>query len=443
MTRVALTLAAILAVTGLHAEDYSTDRLDNWPHWRGPLATGAAPRGDPPVTWDEQKNVKWKAPLQGKGSSTPIVWGEKVFVLTSVETDRVARPEEIPKVQRQGESKTSPPNRFHRFDVVCLDRGTGQVRWRRTAAEEVPHEGHHQTHSYCAGSPTTDGKYLYFSFGSFGTYCYDLDGNLVWKRDLGRQQTRYAFGEAVTPALHGNSLVLNWDQDIGGAVYCLDARTGEIRWKVDRNEESSWNTPLIVEHNGRAQVILNATKRIRSYDLETGKELWQCGGMSTNAIPSPIAVDGVAYVMSGYNGSLAVAVPLDATGDLTNSDKLLWRHTRGTPYVPSPVFADGRLYFLKSNNALFTVLDAKTGKPIIDGERLPQLKNELYASPVVASGRVYIVDRAGTTLVLKQGDKLEVLATNRLNDPIDASPVVVGKQLFLRSFSNLYCIENP
>jgi outer membrane protein assembly factor BamB len=442
MMRVALALAAVLVVTGLHAEDFATERLDNWHHWRGPLANGTAPHGDPPVAWDEQTNIKWKAPLPGQGTTTPIVWGDRVFVLTAIETDRVARPDELPKVNRRGEAKTTPPNRFHKFDVLCFDRRTGELRWRRTANEQVPHEGHNPNHTYCAGSPTTDGRFLYVSFGSFGIYCYDFDGKLVWQRDLGRQQTRLAWGEAVTPVIHGNDLLLNWDQEVDGALYCLDARTGQTRWKVDRDEDSSWNTPLVVEHNGRTQVIVNATKRIRSYDLATGKELWQCGGMSTNAIPSVVAEGGIAYVMSGYTGSLAVAIPLDATGDVTETGKVLWRHTRGTPYVASPALAGGRLYFIQLFNELLTVLDTKTGKPVIDRERLPGLKT-IYASPVVVAGRVYIVDRSGTTLVLKQSDKLEVLATNRLNDPIDASPVVVGKQLFLRGAKYLYCIETP
>jgi outer membrane protein assembly factor BamB len=324
--------------------------------------------------------------------------------------------------------------------VLCCVRGSGAVRWRRTAAERVPHEGHHPTHSYAAGSPTTDGRFLYVSFGSFGNYCYDLDGNLRWQRDLGRLNTRLGWGEAVTPVVHGDCLLLNWDQEGGSALYCLDARTGQTKWKADRDERTTWNTPLVVEHDGKTQVVVNGTNRIRAYDLATGRELWQCGGMTVNPIPSAVAAGGVAYVMSGYQGSAAVAVPLGAAGDVTDTDKLLWRHARGTPYVPSPLLAGDRLYFTQANNALLTALDIKTGKPVLDRERLPGVK-DFYASPVAAAGRIYLVDRAGTTLVLKQGDALEVLATNRLDDPIDASPVAVGKQLFLHGEKYLYCIE--
>jgi outer membrane protein assembly factor BamB len=435
-----LVLAVVLVAPTVRADDLDRLRLDNWPHWRGPLANGTAPHADPPVTWGAATNIKWQAPLPGRGSATPVVWGDRVFVVTAVETDRVATDAELPKPDPRFEKRTDAPRNFYQFVVLCFDRDTGNLRWKQVAAERVPHEGRHPTHSYAAGSPTTDGKSLYVSFGSFGTYCYDLDGHRKWSRDLGRLNTRLGWGEAVTPVVHGDSLLLNMDQEADSALYCLDARTGETRWKADRDEVSSWNTPCVVEHRGRTQVILNGTKRVRSHDLATGAVIWSCGGMTVNAIPSVVAADGVAYCMSGYNGSLAFAVPLDATGDLTDTDRLLWRYTRGTPYVPSPLLVGDRLYFTQANNALLTVLDRKTGQPVIDRQRLPNLTS-LYASPVAAGGRVYIVDRTGTTLVLKQGDTFEVLATNRLNDGIDASPVAVGKQLFLRGEKFLYCIE--
>jgi hypothetical protein len=187
-------------------------------------------------------------------------------------------------------------------------------------------------------------------------------------------------------------------------------------------------------------VIVNGTKRIRSYDLKDGSEIWQCAGMTVNAIPSPVAANGIAYVMSGYTGAGAVAVPLDSKGDLGLDGKVVWRASKGMPYVPSPLLAGDRLYFTMANVAAFTVLDTKTGKSLVDRERLPGV-DSFYASPIAASGRIYLVDRSGTTLVLRQADRLEVLATNPLEDPIDASPVAVGRQLFLRGEKYLYCIE--
>jgi outer membrane protein assembly factor BamB len=418
----------------------AADPQDNWPHWRGPEANGTAPKGDPPIKWDEKKNIKWKAPLTGRGSATPIVWGDQVFIVTAIKTDRVAKEDELPKPDPKFEKKTTAPTNFYKFVVQCFDRKTGKISWEKTATEQVPHEGYQPTHSYAGGSPTTDGKYLYVSFGSRGIYCYDLDGKLQWERELGLLNTRFGWGEAVTPVIHGDSLLLNWDQEADSALICLNARDGKTKWKTDRDEKTSWNTPLVVEHKGTTQIIVNGTKRIRGYDIETGKELWQCGGMTVNAIPSAVSAGGVVYCMSGYKGAMACAISLDASGDVTDTDKVLWRYDEGTPYVPSPLLVRDRLYFTQSNDAFLTVLDIKTGKPLLHSERLSGV-GSFYASPIAAAGRIYLTGRNGTTLVLKQSDKFEVVATNKLDDPMDASPAVVGKQLFLRGEKFLYCIE--
>jgi outer membrane protein assembly factor BamB len=419
----------------------AADPLDNWHQWRGPLATGEAPRGDPPVRWDDKTNIKWKLALPGRGSATPAVWGDLVFVLTAVDTGREAAPDALPKVDNNLEKKTKAPTTYYQFLVLAIDRQTGKMRWQQTATEQVPHEGHHPTHSYAASSPTTDGRFLYASFGSRGVYCYDLTGKLIWQRDLGRMNTRLGWGEGVSPVIHGDTLVVNWDQEVSSFIIALDARTGQTRWKVDRDEPTSWATPLIADYQGRTQVVVSATNRVRSYDLATGKVLWECGGQTVNAIPSPVIRDDVVYCMSGYRGAAAFAIRLGARGDVTNTKQVVWHYDRGTPYVPSPLLVGDRLYFTQANNSLLTCLDARTGKPLIDRARLPALA-ALYASPVAAASRIYFVGRDGTTLVLKQSDKVDVLAINRLDDPMDASPAVVGKQLFLRGEKFLYCIEN-
>jgi outer membrane protein assembly factor BamB len=415
---------------------------DNWPSWRGPTANGtAAATADPPVKWDATTNIKWKAPLTGRGSATPVVWEDQVFVLTATKTDREAKPDELPPQDPSRKVNTTAPKHFYKFEVISFDRATGQERWRKTAAEAVPHEGHHETHSYAAGSPATDGKRLYVSFGSFGVFAFDLSGKQLWKRDFGRIQSRLGWGEAVTPVVHGDTVLLNWDQEANSKLIALNAATGETRWETKRDEKTSWNAPCVVEYKGVTQVIVNATDRIRSYDLATGKEIWQCGGMTVNAIPSVLTDGEFAYVVSGYRGAAAVAIPLDSKGDVTESKTLRWRYGKGTPYVPSPLLLDGRLYFTSANTGLLTILDVKTGKPILADERLPGLTT-LYASPMTAAGRIYFVDRVGTTVVVKAGDTAEVLATNKLNDAIDASPVAVGKTLFLRGEKFLYCISS-
>jgi len=440
--RLAIAVVLLAAIVSRAAEAVPGS-LDNWHHWRGPLANGTAPNADPPLDWDAKTkaNVKWTAELPGKSSATPIVWGNQVFAITAVATDREAKPEDIVAVDAKFDRKTNPPTRYYEFHVYSFHRATGKVLWTHKAAEKVPHEGHHETHSYAAGSPTTDGKRLYVSFGSFGIYCYDLSGKQLWSRDLGRIISRLGWGEAVTPVIYGDSLLLNWDQEANSKLICLDAATGKTKWESPRDEPTSWNTPLVVEHKGTTQVILNGTKRIRSYDLATGKPLWTCAGMTVNAIPSPVTENGVVYVMSGYRGSAAVGVSLDARGEVGADAGLVWKYGKGTPYVPSPLLSNGRLYFTQERQNLLTVLDAKSGKPLQEQERLTGVRS-FYSSPVAAAGRIYMTGQDGTTIVLKEGDKPELLATNRLNDPVDASPALAGKQLFVRSHSRLYCIES-
>jgi outer membrane protein assembly factor BamB len=440
MLRILFSLSLFLGCGTVLAADFETEKFTNWHHWRGPNADGSAPKADPPTKWDEKTNIKWKVELPGKGSATPVIWGERLFVVSAIKTDRIAKPSELPKPDPRNKTKTTPPRNFYKFLVLCLDRNTGKVLWEKVAAEKVPHEGHHETHSYAAGSPTTDGKFLYVSFGSFGTYCYDFEGNLKWIRDLGPLHTRLGWGEAVTPVIAGDSLLLNYDQEVDSALYCLDAATGKDRWVAKHDEKSSWNTPLVVEHNARKQVVVSGNTRIRSYDLATGELVWSCGGMTVNPIPSPLLFGDAVICMSGYRGAAAVAIPLNAKGDLGDEGKVNWRYGAGTPYVPSPVLVGDKLYFTERNETMLTVLDAKTGKPVYEKERLPQVRS-FYASPVTAGGRIYFTDRSGTTIVIRAGDTLDDIALNKLDDTIDASPVLVGKQLYLRGMTYLYCIE--
>jgi len=438
-------IAALLGILALAlfaiAADFPKGADDNWHHWRGPNADGSAPKADPPTKWDANTNIAWKAELPGKGSATPVVWGDRVFVLTAIKTDRIAKPEELPKPDPKFKVSTEPPSNFYKFVVLCFDRTSGKKLWEKVAAEMVPHEGIHESHSYAAGSPTTDGKLLFASFGSFGTYCYDFDGNLKWSRtDLGRLNTRLGWGEAVTPVVSGDSLLLNFDQEADSRLLCLDTSSGKTKWEAKRDEKTTWATPLVVDHGGKMQVVMNGTTRVRSYDLATGDLVWQCAGMTVNPIPSPVRLGDSVISVSGYRGAAAISIPLSAKGDLGEKGKVNWRYASGTPYVPSPVLVGESLYFTQTNDSLLTILNAKTGKVVLDKERLPQVRS-FYASPITAAGRVYFVDRSGITIVVKSGESLDVLSVNKLDDPIDASPVAVGKQLFLRSTKYLYCIE--
>jgi outer membrane protein assembly factor BamB len=432
-------ICVALTATVASAAEPSTDRLSNWHHWRGPEATGVAPLANPPLQWDEESNLQWKVEIPGRGSSTPIIWNDRVFILTAINTGREGEVAPPPANQPPNPFGIKTPNTFYRFVVMCFDRASGQLLWEQTAAEVLPHEGHHQDNSFASASPTTDGRYLYVSFGSRGLYCYDLDGKPQWKYPLPAVQTRLSFGEASSPVIHGDSLVLNRDNDGKSQIVVLDAQTGKLRWTRDRDEMSAWATPLVVDYAGRTQVITNASNRVRSYDLATGEVIWQCGGQVGNVIPSPVRYGDQVLCLSGYKGSAAFAIPLDSKGDITGTDRIAWHYDRDTPYVPSPLLYGDLVYFNKQNSGILTCLNAKTGKPAWEAKRLPDLAN-VYASPVGAADRVYFVGRDGTTTVLKHGPTLEILSTNKLNDPVDASPAVAGKQLFLRSRKFLYCL---
>jgi outer membrane protein assembly factor BamB len=407
----------------------------HWPAWRGPLGTGEAPGTNPPTTWSETQNVRWKVKLPGRGSSTPIIWGDRIFLQTAMPAVDAPAPAEV----QGGFGARERPSTPHRFMVLCLDRKTGKTLWQKTAKEVIPNEGHHRDHGFASYSPVTDGKVVIVSFGSQGVYCFDLDGNLKWSKDLGRMRTRNGFGEGSSPALHGNTVVITWDHEGEDFIIALDRESGRELWRQVRDEPTTWATPLIVKHGDGMQVITPGTTRVRSYDLATGKVLWEHAGLTQNVIPSPVAAGGMVYLMSGFRGASLVAVKLGAQGDLTDTPSVVWRHARNTPYVPSPLLAGERLYFFSGNIGILSSFHAPTGKPLIEAQRLEALVG-VYASPVAAAGRVYLVGRNGATVVLKDGDALEVLATNKLDERIDASPAVVGGELFLRGQEHLYCI---
>jgi outer membrane protein assembly factor BamB len=328
--------------------------------------------------------------------------------------------------------------------VMAFDRKNGRLVWEREARQEVPHEGTHRDGSWAPGSAVTDGEHLFAFFGSRGLYAYTMDGTLVWETDLGDMTTRNAFGEGSSPALDGESLVLNWDHEGDSFITALDKRTGKPRWRRERNEVTSWSTPIIVEHGGKKQVVVNATGRVRGYDLENGETIWEVGGMTVNAIPSPIHRNGIVYVTSGFRGSAFKAIRLaQARGDVADGSKesaaVAWSYDRDTPYVPSPLLYGDALYFMKVNTNILTNLDPDSGQVNFGPERLEGIDG-VYASPVGAAERVYVVGRNGTTVVLRRGKVLEILATNMLDDGFDASPAIAGDELFLRGKSHLYCI---
>ncbi len=436
----------------LHAAPGRASEAGSWPQWRGPLGTGEAPDADPPIRWSADENVRWKVEIPGRGKSTPIILGDRVYVLTSVGVgDEVVAPDPDGDAEDGGgrgqgrrgggsRSRGIKPTQKQQFIVIALDRADGATAWTAIAHEKLPHEGTHQDGSWASASALTDGEALYTSFGSAGLFAFDLDGKKIWERQLGEMRTRNGFGEGSSPAVHGETLVVQWDHEGDSFIVALDKKTGEEKWRRERDEITSWATPLIVEVDGKAQVITNATSRIRAYDLASGDVVWECAGMTTNVIPSPVHADGVVYLMSGFRGAALVAIRLaGAKGDVTDTDAVVWSHDKDTPYVPSPLLYRGRLYFLKSNNGILSCFDVESGESEFGPTRLETISN-VYASPVAAAGRIYLVGRDGEVEVLEHGPEYKTLARFTMDDGFDASPAIVGDELYLRGRNHVYCI---
>ena len=394
------------------------------------------------MRWSERENVRWKVALPGKGHSTPVVWRDRVYVTLAapvgprVETLAEAHGSHEP----HGAHDNAPVTHRQEFVVMALDRGTGEVVWRRVVHTRVPHEGGHTTSSFASHSPVTDGEHLFAFFGSHGLYALNLQGEVLWQRDLGDMQTKHGHGEGSSAALHGETLVVNWDHEGPSFVVALDKRSGKERWRVARDEPTSWATPIVVAQGGKEQLIVPGTRRVRAYDLATGKVLWECGGLTDNIVASPVAVDGIVIVGSSYGPQAMLAIRLEgAQGDITGTDQVVWSRNRGTPYVPSPLLYDGWLYFHHHYQGILSRVDARTGRQQPEPFRVPSIRN-VYGSPVAAAGRVYITDLDGTTTVLSADDQPKVLAVNHLDDRFSASAALAGGEIFLRGERYLYSL---
>jgi outer membrane protein assembly factor BamB len=440
-------LAAAIFAVSIVAQRNSTN-ASHWPQWRGPDFNGMA-RGDAPVKWSATENLKWKAAIPGRGHSTPVVWGDKIFLTTAIPaaTAAAAMPEPANQGGGRGGGRGGPGggagvNQEHQFVVLCLDKKSGKILWQKVAKTAAPHEGYHGRYgSFASNSPVTDGKNVYGFFGSRGVFCYDLNGKLVWQKDFGVQmQMHLQFGEGTAAVLEDDKLILNFDHKAGSFIVALDKATGKEIWNTKREEISNWSAPLVVAHAGQKQVIVSATTKVRSYNLSDGKLIWECAGLGMNTIPAPVHQDGVVYVMSGFRDPKLMAIRLGKQGDLTGTDAVLWSETRGLSYTPSPVLYEGKLYAL-TDNGMMSCFDAKTGTPYYHRVRLPKPYN-FKASPVGANGKLYLATEEGDIVVIKMGEKYEVLATNTLQDQVFiASPVILDGEIFLRGQNTLFCVS--
>ncbi len=441
-----IAIAGIFAalIFGTYASGLVTE-VSSWPYWRGPAADGMAV-GDAPVHWSETRNVKWMTDIPGRGCSSPVVWGDQIFVTTAVRTGASTAPEPVAAPAAKPGAKpqlTTPgPQAEHKFEVFSLDRKTGKILWQRTATTAVPHEGYHPTYgSFASNSPVTDGKYVYAFFGSRGMYCYDMKGNLIWQKNFGVQmRMRMAFGEGMAPVLSGDRLILVFDHEGESFMVVLDKTSGKEIWRVNRDEQSNWAAPLVLEYGGKKQIVVSAVSKVRSYDFESGKQIWECAGLGSNTIPQPVRQDDLVFAMSGHMNPNLMAIRLGREGDLTGTDAVVWSQTRGNSYTPSPVIHDNKLYVL-TDSGMVSCYNARTGEPYYHQVRLPKAYN-FKSSPVGANGKLYLASENEDVLVLRMGEKFEILATNTMADQMFiATPAITGGEIFLRSMTRLYCIR--
>ncbi len=431
--RDAVALAVLLAAIPLAA---AAAGPTNWPAWRGEGMTGVADGADLPVTFSETRNLRWKVEVPGHGESTPVIWGDRLFLLAATPAPD-GGPTDGPAEGMFGVRK---PGAARAFEVLCFDRQTGKTLWRKAVRTEVPHEGHHRDHGFASYSPVTDGRHVWASFGSRGVHCLTMDGEIRWSRDLGRLRMRMSFGEGSSPALTPKAVIVLVDHEGDSFLVALDRETGKDLWRKSREETSSWTTPLVVEHGGRRQIIVNGANRTRSYDAQTGEAIWQCAGQTGNVIPTPVAGHGLVFCASGFRGNAILAIELGRTGELTGTDAIRWQAKERTPYVSSPTLYGKRIYCFDGTRANLTCRDALTGRVLYTVPAMADIKN-VYASPLAVDGRLYFAGREGTVAVVKDGDTFELLAVNKFSEGFDASPAAAGRDLYLRGEKHLYCFR--
>lgn len=420
---------------------------ENWPQFRGPNATGVAEGKNLPDHWSATENVAWKTDIPGRGWSSPVVWGEKIFLTSVINTGESEEPK---KGLYFGGNRTTPPDYVHQWKVYCLDLKSGEILWEKQVHEGKPITPIHLKSSYASETPITDGERVYCMFGNLGIFCFDLDGNELWNHRLDPKAMRFGWGTAASPAIHQGRLYVVNDNDDESYLLALDAKTGEQIWRVLRDEKSNWATPYVWEHDGKSEIVTPGTGKVRSYDLE-GNLLWWLEGMSSITIATPFEHDGLLYVSSGYvmdQQRPIYAIRPGAQGDITLKDgaetneSIVWSQAKAAPYNPSTLVYGGRLYVLY-DRGIVSCFDAKSGADVFGPERLPD-GGSCTSSPWAYDGKIFCLNEDGVTFVLKAGDKYELSHTNSLTpeDMCMATPAIAGDRLLIRTSARIYCIQS-
>jgi outer membrane protein assembly factor BamB len=419
---------------------------DNWPQFRGPEARGVSENKGLPDRWSATENVAWKTDLPGRGWSSPIVWGDRVFLTTVVNTGASEEPK---KGLYFGGNRPEPPKDIHQWKVFCLDLKTGALVWERQVHEGKPASAIHLKNSFASETPVTDGERVYFYFGNVGVFCFDLEGAEVWRRMIEPRPTRFGWGTAASPVLHEGRLYLVNDNDEESYLLALDAKTGEEVWRVPRDEKSNWSTPFFWRNALRTEIVTLGTGRVRSYDLE-GNLLWSLTGMSSITIATPYDHNGLLYISSGYVQDQLrpiYAIRPGAEGDISLAEgessnaSIAWRGEQAAPYNPTTLVYRDRLYVLY-DRGLLACFDPQNGSVVYEQQRLPNGR-AFTASPWAYGGKVFCLNEDGVTFVVDAGDKFNLLHTNPLaeDDMCMATPAIAGDRLLIRTSARLYCIQ--
>lgn len=422
----------------------SAAHADDWRQWRGPLGTGAvsstAASQLPPTTWSSTENVAWKTAIPGRGHSSPVVVNDRIFLLSAT---NIGEPMPPRMSGRPGEHDNLPITSRIQFWVLCVSRDDGKILWQKAVHDALPLEAGHISASLASATASATEDRVYASFGSHGLYCLDHQGNLIWQKHFGQMHTKHGHGEGASPIVFEDTLILNWDHEEKSFIVALNRHDGAVRWQLDRDEDTSWSSPIVALVDGKPQAIVCGTKRVRGYDLNSGKVIWECGGLSSNIVASPVydSASGILVVGSSYEIRKLMAIDLmGAQGDITDSKRILWSRSRGTPYVPSPLLVADGVYFLQHYQNVLSRVSVRDGLDAPGPMRLGELGN-IYASPVSDGQHVFVTDLEGVTMVITANSDPKLVSTNTLAEPVSASLAIAGDQIFIRGHQHLYCIK--
>ena len=409
------------------------------------MNAAVADNPDLPESWSETENVEWATDIPGIGWSSPVVWGNRVFLTTVTSDGEFERPKAGLYAPN---GRPEPPAVHQEWLVYCLDLASGEVVWQRSVMDGMPTFPRHMKNSYASETPATDGERVYVRFGDLGLYAFDMDGQEVWNVQIPFKQTRSDWGSASSPVVHGDRLIVIYDNQEESWIAALDKRTGEEVWRAARDEVSTWATPYIWEHDQRTEIVTSGVNRVRSYDLD-GNLLWEMDGrMSWAAIPTPFSSHGLVYVNTGYFGDQhrpAYAIRPGASGDITLADGqtsneyVAWYQPKAGNYNTSPLVY-GDIYYSLLDRGFFESYDARTGEPVYGRQRV-KVGASFSASPWAYNGKIFAASEQGDTYVIKAGSEYEVLGVNGLDEMIMASPAIVGDRLLIRTESKIYSIR--